>query len=53
MFFKMAELSPQNSALITSKQTENYDSDDSVACGEKFTAITAWFIEKYWKSQSS
>ena len=38
--------------FTSADQTENYDSDDSVAYKEKFTAITAWLVEKYWKSLS-
>ena len=44
------EYLPQTCA--SADQTENYDSDDSVAYGEKFTAITTWVDKKHWKSLS-
>jgi len=38
--------------FTSADQTENYDSDDSVTCGEKFAAITARVVQKHWESLS-
>ena len=38
--------------FTSAKQTDNYDSDDSVAYEERFIAITALITEKHLKSLS-
>ena len=40
-------------SFASADQTENYDWNDLVAYGEKFTGITACAFEKHWKSPSS
>jgi len=38
--------------FTSTDQTENYDTDDLVAYRERFTAIPAWVVEKYWNGLS-